>query len=178
MKTLKDIFWEKGYDYFPTDKDTTHSYLDLYDSIFSELQSKEISMVEVGISWGGSLRLWENYFPNIDLWGVDVYNGIKMPINTKNIIIKDIKQITPEDFNFTYFDIAVDDGSHILEDQIVFLQKLWPFIKKGGHLLIEDIDNCELAKTEFEKLNIPFYIHDFRNKKNRWDDVIFHFIKN
>ena len=56
-----------------TDKDTTHCYIEqFYESAFEPYRSKKISILEIGISLGASLKLWKEYFKNsIHVIGID-----------------------------------------------------------------------------------------------------------
>ena len=56
--------------------------------------------------------------------------------------------------------IAIDDSSHELIDQIAFIKQIWPHVKKGGLMIIEDLipDNIEQIKL----LGIPFETIDLR----------------
>ena len=60
-----------------TDKDTTHSYLDLYDILLKPLQDTATHVLEVGIGNfeeknGGSLLLWTKYFSKATTYGIDI----------------------------------------------------------------------------------------------------------
>ena len=37
------------------------------------------------------------------------------------------------------FDIIIDDGSHNIKDQIISFKSLYPYLKKGGTFIIEDL---------------------------------------
>ena len=37
-------------------------YFDVYDRHFSKYRNKEIVVLEIGVSQGGSLQMWRNYF--------------------------------------------------------------------------------------------------------------------
>lgn len=53
-------------------------------------------------------------------------------------------------------------------------------IKKGGHLIIEDIQNDnslnEIIKT-IDTINYDYKVYDLRKVKNRYDDIIIDIIK-
>ena len=73
-----------------TDKNTTHSYLPLYDKLLKTLKNTAKNVLEVGIGDfetknGGSLLLWSNYFTNATIYGIDI-----LPINrVLDIVIND-----------------------------------------------------------------------------------------
>ena len=66
-----------------TDKDTTHSYIDLYDKILAKRKETAFNILEIGIYLGGSIKLWADYFTYATIYGLDtmpidyVWNGIR-----------------------------------------------------------------------------------------------------
>jgi len=46
-----------------TDKDTYHSYIELYERLLAPFVDKAITLVEIGIQYGGSMLLWQDYLP-------------------------------------------------------------------------------------------------------------------
>lgn len=70
--TLVKLFEEKKYS---TSKNTTHSYLPIYDKLFSRFKDKEINMLEVGVADGGSIELWNDYFTKATIFGFDIVDG-------------------------------------------------------------------------------------------------------
>ena len=53
-------------------------YFDIYHRHFSRFRGETITMIEIGIFNGGSLRMWKNYFgPNATIVGVDINTGCK-----------------------------------------------------------------------------------------------------
>jgi cephalosporin hydroxylase len=179
-----------------TDKGVLHSYLPFYENLFWPLRNKKINIFEVGFQYGGSCKLWEAYFPNAIIKSIDIDS--KIPFN-KDEIIKEwankyniVTELTFSDrvkmeykdvmtLNNDYFfdfipDIAIDDGSHELEHQLHFLKVIYPVLKKGGILIVEDIQDISSQRKEFEKLDFNFEIIDFR-ESGRSDDVILIFRK-
>ena len=66
-----------------TDKNTVHSYLDLYETLFANKQETTKHILEIGIANGGSIKLWKDYFTNATIHGIDI---IKHNINWDDII--------------------------------------------------------------------------------------------
>lgn len=44
-------------------------------------------------------------------------------------------------FNISFFDIIIDDGSHMQQDQQISFATLFPVVKSGGYYVIEDVAN-------------------------------------
>jgi predicted O-methyltransferase YrrM len=104
-------------------------------------------VLEIGVHKGASLRMWEEYFPNAEIVGVDIdeaclfnagrircYHGNQSDV-TSLIAIAD--KACRE---FGLFDLIVDDGSHLAADQIKTAWALLPFLAKGGIYVCEDIE--------------------------------------
>jgi len=48
-------------------------YFDVYDRHFSRFRNKEIVILEIGVSQGGSLQMWKNYFgEKAKIFGIDI----------------------------------------------------------------------------------------------------------
>lgn len=55
----------------PTDKGTCHNYIEIYNK---ELDKKDkVVLLEIGIHHGGSLVLWDEWFNNAEIYGIDPY---------------------------------------------------------------------------------------------------------
>ena len=103
-------------DYYETDKgNIKHLYTPIYESIIGNL--KNISLLEIGIANGSSLRAWSHYYPESKITGIDINPNCKILCkdNDKiNIIISDVLE-----YNFDEkYDVIIDDGSHIPRDMI------------------------------------------------------------
>ena len=57
-----------------TDKNTTHSYLPLYQQLLKKKKESAKNILEVGIDRGGSIKLWSDYFTNAKVYGIDIMN--------------------------------------------------------------------------------------------------------
>ena len=48
-------------------------YFDIYERHFYKYQNKDIVLLEVGVSNGGSINMWSNYFgKNSKIYGIDI----------------------------------------------------------------------------------------------------------
>ncbi len=169
-----------------TDKNTGHSYIDkFYEKEFAKYKDKNISLLEIGIDCGASLKLWSEYFTNADkIVGIDIGNYIPQKY-------KDIKNVTYI-FENAYteqiskelgmFDIIIDDGPHTIESQVKTIEYYLPQLNKNGILIIEDIqDKSSIKKLEEQftitskiyNIDCVFEVIDLRYNKNRYDDLMF-----
>ena len=57
---------------YGTDKGSQyHNYCNKYDKILFPLREKFTNILEIGVANGSSVRMWEEYFPNATIHGVD-----------------------------------------------------------------------------------------------------------
>ena len=48
------------------------NYFEIYESYFKKFQRKNIRLLEIGVQYGGSLKMWNEYFPNAKIFGIDI----------------------------------------------------------------------------------------------------------
>jgi hypothetical protein len=119
----------------------SHNYAEKYDQILSHLRKKITNVMEIGVFRGASLKVWEEYFPNAIINGVDIDPECKISESGRIKIsiadqgnetqLKELEKLGP-------FDLIIDDGSHIWKHQILTFKTLFPFIKRGGIYIVED----------------------------------------
>jgi len=120
-------------------------YLERYDPILEPWIAKKIVLLELGISKGGSLLLWRDYFPLGTIVGIDISlpKGFQ-PI--ERIHVFEGSQAAPQFLSRVAnetapdgFDIIIDDASHIGElTKISFWHLFDNHLKPGGLYVIED----------------------------------------
>jgi hypothetical protein len=170
--TLEELNKREVDGFFLSDKGWCHSYLPVYDNLFLPYKDADINIFEVGYFHGGSSKLWERYFSKARIKTIDVDHCVPFADSSRIILeLRDMRKTTSEYFKNFIPDIAIDDGSHLLEDQVHFVNIVYPILREGGLLIIEDIQNIESQKIVFDSLGIPFDVIDLRYVKNRYDDV-------
>jgi hypothetical protein len=152
-KTLSDIAKD-----FPTDKDFEHNYFSLvYEEYLSPIRETVTSVCEIGtggfwgeIGWepGNSLKVWEAYFPNAQVRGLDIAEyDLK---DTGRISLEWIDQ-SQRDVLDKYADsmeeqdLILDDGSHKMKDQQITLASFFKKLKSGGVYILEDLHTSNEA---------------------------------
>lgn len=180
-----------------TDKNTLHSYLELYESLFSSKKESAKNILEIGIGDvyeknGGSIKLWYEYFVNATIYSLDILSidrVIDELINNPRIVLYTSINAYDDDFfnhsilskNIKY-DILLDDGPHTLESMKKFINLYSQLMTDDGILVIEDVQSIEwieLLKNEVpENLKQYIQIYDLRSIKNRYDDIVFVINKN
>lgn len=121
-------------------------YLSEYERLFRSLKQAPVALLEIGIQNGGSLEIWEKYFPNASLiLGCDINQSCEIITYASDkiqLVIGDINQSQTLEKLFAVaaeFDIIIDDGSHTSSDIIVTFCNLFPHLKHDGLYVVEDL---------------------------------------
>jgi hypothetical protein len=128
-----------------TDKVLTHRYYYYYPRFLEPLRSlPNLNMLEIGFLFGQSYKMWKEYFPNGNVFFLDIVEGDSFPqarfkgdSGDPNVLssLLDSKKIRGN------LDVIVDDGSHYPPHQITAFSYLFLHgLKPGGIYIIEDIE--------------------------------------
>jgi hypothetical protein len=153
MKTLNDIFVECH-----TDKAADcHDYASMYEMFFEPIRfNNDVSLLEIGIFEGASLRAWRKYFENGKISGIDLRGNyeylIEEGVHATYIMDQSNREQLTKFANehLDEFSIILDDGSHECDHQILTFEILFPVLKSGGYYICEDL-LCAADKTRWAK---------------------------
>ncbi len=119
-----------------------HGYARAYERHLAALRELPITLLEIGIGSGASLRVWRDYFLRGTIYGLDLADckGLDGPrIRTfqgsqadEDVLERLLHRAGP-------LDVVIDDGSHRWADQVASFRKLYPHLKPGGSYVIEDL---------------------------------------
>lgn len=123
---------------YGTDK-VDHNYLPIYDKLFTPLRNEIISLLEIGIYKGASLRMWADYFHNGYIYGIDKDVEACQCVSELSGVVAINADVIEYKFKDHLFDIVIDDGSHLPTEQIAAFGRLYSLLKPGGYYIIEDI---------------------------------------
>ena len=162
-----------------TDKYYVHSYIPVYDKLFKNVKNDKLNILEIGISHGGSLNLWNQFFTNSTIHGIDIEKSPTWLINHDEIKVAQTDAYSKNAltlFDNVTYDIIIDDGPHTLESMIIAVELYLNKVNKGGMLIIEDIISMTWIQSILNKIpnNIIYTkeIYDLRHIKNRDDDIM------
>jgi hypothetical protein len=160
-----------------------HNYTYFYNNLFKKFRNEKISIFEMGIgvpscmvSWAGSLKGWQEYFKNCEVFSADIdvnylYNKDRIRsfyVDQENA--DSIKRLW-EHMKDKTFDLIIDDGPHTYTSNYLFFINSINKLKNGGIYIIEDINldfidtlykniieycNINNIIIEIEKLIIPY----------------------
>ena len=175
-----------------TDKNTTHSYLELYQKLLISKKETAKNVLEVGIGDfgeknGGSIKLWRNFFTNATIYALDILPIDRVMdelLNDDRVILYTSSNAYDNEFFTTHFlnknikcDFMLDDGPHTLESMKQFIKLYSQIMTDDGILIIEDVQSLDwiyTLKNEVpENLKKFIKVYDLRKNKNRYDDIVF-----
>lgn len=131
-----------------------HHYFKIYERHFSAFRKQSIRLLEIGVAHGGSLEMWRNYFgDSCKIYGIDVnpkcstieseqirvFIGDQSNVNFLNQVCDEVGDP---------FDIVIDDGSHIANDQVTAFETLYPRMAAESVYLCEDLHTSYWEKYE------------------------------
>lgn len=147
-------------EFYKTDKkksDDHHNYVEAYDRWFVPIKDKVTNLLEIGILKhprtdlfpyeGASLLMWNDFFTNATINGMDINDHRGMNKYGKDrikIYLGDqgdrerLKNLMEIDIG-KEMDIIIDDGSHWMHHQQISLATLFKYLKSGGIYVIEDL---------------------------------------
>ncbi len=170
-----------------SDKNTVHSYLDLYEKLLASKKDTAKNVLEIGIYHGGSIKLWHQYFTNAQIYGLDIIDIADVWDELKgNDKITLYTSTDAYDENFVKneffdknikFDFMLDDGPHSLESMIKYIKLYSNLMTDDGILIIEDVQSWDWIQMLTDEVpeDLKKYIktYDLRPIKNRYDDIVF-----
>lgn len=118
-------------------------YFEIYEKYFAKYRNQKVSILEIGISHGGSLQMWKKYFgEDVSIFAIDINPECKQfeDDHTKIFIgsQSDAKFLNEVIAQIPQLDIIIDDGGHTMIQQKVSFEMLYPKVKGGGLYLVED----------------------------------------
>jgi len=162
-----------------SDKNTSHSYLPVYEELFSPIRNTCTRILEVGVFDGGSIKLWNDYFSDAEVYGVDLSlsRNRYIPASSRVHLMEAdayqpefVRQFAPQSF-----DVVIDDGWHTLESMCKFAAVYHRLVKPGGYLIVEDLQETSWAETIQMYLpdSMVGRVVDRTSVKGRHDDIMF-----
>ena len=119
-------------------------YFDIYDRHFAPFRGKPVTVVEFGVSEGGSLQMWKDYFGRkARIVGVDINPDCAAFTEPRvEVVIGDQKNrkfLRALREKVGPIDVVIEDGGHRMRQQINTFEVLWPAVRDGGVFLLEDL---------------------------------------
>ena len=182
---------------YPTDKDTSHSYIEVYDDVWeyaiTTYGQKPFDVLEIGNNGGGSIKLWQDYIhenvvsfapndPEYSIDGLELLENdflhelnkvdeVNIRMNTDAYTDETVKSLGDKKY-----DIIIDDGSHQPHHQLFAINKYFSLLKPQGVMVVEDVQSLQALSAVLLYAELPsdarLIVHDRRHIKNRYDDIM------
>ena len=119
-------------------------YLEIYERHLERFRGREVHMLEIGVFHGGSVQMWKHYLGDkAHIYGVDIAprakaleeERVKIFIGDQSdpAFLQSLRREIPR------VDILLDDGGHVMQQQIVTFQELFQHIANDGIYICEDL---------------------------------------
>lgn len=129
------------------DKRLIHKWMhffEIYHRHFARFRGKPVTILEFGVSHGGSLQMWRDYFGRkAMIYGVDIDpRCAKLGGRRTKVFIGDqedrdfLRSIADE---IGPIDVLIEDGGHTMGQQIATFEELYQRMSPDGVFLIEDL---------------------------------------
>jgi cephalosporin hydroxylase len=116
---------------------------DRYDKLLSPRRDQVRKVLEIGVRWGAGARMWRDYFPDAQIWGLDIDPRSKCAEAERiHVVIGDqgnreaLQRLATQ---APPFDLVIDDGSHHVTDIRTTFWAVFPFMAPGGLYIVEDL---------------------------------------
>jgi hypothetical protein len=146
MSTLDSIAKSYG-----TDKSSDHhNYCVKYEKYLPFKRYDILKILEIGILYGQSLKVWKDYFYRSQIIGIDILPECKK--YEEDRIKIEIGSQTDKDFLLWIvgrhgpFDMIIDDGSHMNSDVIYSFEELFKMVRFGGGVYV--VEDCATSYWE------------------------------
>ncbi len=144
MKNLSELARK-----YSSDK-SDHNYMPYYEK---HLPKDCRSLLEIGVKEGASMRMWREFFPNTELWGMDLFIEFPEPTDIDANWIKGNQCDHEILYNIRHHvqpQVILDDGSHNVPDQLV------SFFSLAGCCELYIIEDLHTSNDPFYRQGLPF----------------------
>jgi hypothetical protein len=137
------------------------NYLDIYEQYLAPLREAPIKLLEIGVKGGRSLRMWAEYFSRAQIYGLDIdpicrrseANRIHVEVGSQTDTaaiarLCEYSKLLPH----SWFDVIIDDGSHVVKHILRSFELLWPILNPDGGLYF--IEDLECSYRDLDALNV------------------------
>jgi demethylmacrocin O-methyltransferase len=138
------------------DKLYSHSYVPFYQELFEGRDIRKVLEIGVGHSdlmtpfvpfyvHGASLKMWAEFWPEAEIYACDIRPDTLINEGRIHSTVCDQSSVASvrsmlADYGKD-FDLVIDDGSHVIDHQIITARIIVPELKEGALYVIEDVQN-------------------------------------
>ena len=167
-----------------SEKEFSHDYIHVYEHLLKDKPVRKV--MEIGLGWpglmhrayeaGASLRMWAEYFPEAEVYGLDIRPDALVNEGRIHSYLCDQSNIgsllNAKLSVGENFDLIVDDGSHIPYDQALTASVFVPLLSETGIYVIEDVYPGKATETLLGTYSLNFEVIECRLDRVENDRLI------
>lgn len=146
-QNIYDFEYELGQNFTP-----------VYEKFFENMKLEKLDILEIGVAGGHSHAAWYKYFPNSNIYGIDIkpenellYSGNRLKYYQFDILKKN--QVDEFLKKRLKFDIIIDDSLHDFDAFIANLFNFFPSLKRNGLFFLEDFLHKDIRLERLRSYN-------------------------
>jgi cephalosporin hydroxylase len=153
---------DKGSRVRGNDPRTPKGYAVIYQQLLAPRRNHRLSLLEIGVSKGASLRMWADWLPQASIVGVDINPACRRHTSDRSTVHigdqADPDLMTAVAETCGPFDVVIDDGGHHTNLHQASFTVIWPHVNPGGFYAIEDLRASPASIPWLESLpaNVSF----------------------
>jgi hypothetical protein len=168
-----------------------HTYSPQYFRLLTEIRPHIKNVLEIGIGTvplmeqivgqgytpGASIKAWRDFFPNANIYAIDIDETVLF--TEERIFTTKVDQSSTDSIrsylnsiNNVNFDLIIDDGSHLIDHQIISIHEFSKRLNDKGIYIIEDVNLKYLGV--YDDIQIPNLtrVYTHIGKKDPFDNFI------
>ena len=134
------------------------NFTPVYEKFFEHIKHEKLDILEIGVAGGHSHASWYKYFPNSNIYGIDIkpekellYSGNRLKYYQFDILKKN--QVDNFLKKGLKFDIIIDDSLHDFDAFIANLFNFFPTLKSSGLFFLEDFLHKDIRLERLRSYN-------------------------
>ena len=150
--------WVLRNDIYSFDYELGQNFTPVYEKFFEHIKLEKLDILEIGVAGGHSHASWYKYFPNSNIYGIDIkpekellYSGNRLKYYQFDILKKNqVDEFLKKDLKF---DIIIDDSLHDFDAFIANLFNFFPSLKSNGLFFLEDFLHKDIRLERLRSYN-------------------------
>ena len=176
------------FDHCGSDKNSRHSYADVYEDLLADKEVPRILEIGLGslndfpyagLRPGCSLQAWRTRYPEAFIVGADIDPESVQAVSEIAFLVdqtdpSSLDELSRKLSEYGLFDLIVDDGFHDPHANIQTMIKMLPHLSKDGAYVIEDVHSSLINfwRLVIAAMDLPGEIFDLSQLRPLVDDNV------
>lgn len=148
-------------------------YADMYERWCAPRRDQPVTILEIGVHEGASIKMWADYMTQAKVIGIDTgplpnvsaYGDRVRLFNADQYDVGALKSLVT---HHGPFELIVDDGCHEVEAQLCSARMLLPHVRAGGWYCIEDIHSLTAVADGLRDSGCDMRLFPSAKPDERW----------